>query len=96
MADHDLRPRPVRLLEPSIDHDAAPSGSRVDKQTPIALEAGSDPRHRRSPEEIAKFRDRRVRVIGTFVRQMPQVAPPEAAQLGGACIRDVESIGLDE
>jgi hypothetical protein len=60
------------------------------------LEAGSDPRHKRSPEEIAKFRDRRVRVIGTFVRQMPQLAPPEAAQLGGSCIRDVESIGLDE
>lgn len=49
------------------------------------LEAGSDPRHRRAPEEIARFRDRRVRVIGTFWRQMPQEGPPEAAQLGGSC-----------
>lgn len=60
------------------------------------LEAGSDPRHKRSPEEIAKFRDQRVRVVGTFVRQMPQVKPPEMAQLGGACISDVESIAIDE
>lgn len=60
------------------------------------LEAGSDPRHLRSPDEIAKFRDRRVRVIGTFLRQMPQVKPPEAAQLGGSCISDVESITLAE
>jgi hypothetical protein len=60
------------------------------------LEAGSDPRHKRAPEEIAKFRDRRVRVVGTFVRQMPQVKPPEMAQLGGSCISDVESIVLAE
>jgi hypothetical protein len=60
------------------------------------LEAGSDPRHQRAPEEIAKFRDKRVRVVGTFLRQMPQVKPPEMAQLGGSCITDVESIALDE
>jgi hypothetical protein len=60
------------------------------------LEAGSDPRHLRAPEEIARFRDRRVRVVGTFVRQMPQVKPPELAQLGGACISDVESIVEDD
>lgn len=60
------------------------------------LEAGDDPRHLRSPEEIVKFRDRRVRVVGTFLRRMPQRKPPEAAQLGGACISDVESIELAE
>ena len=60
------------------------------------LEAGDDKRHLRSPDEIAKFRERRVRVVGTFVRQMPQSKPPEAAQLGGSCISDVESIALVE
>jgi hypothetical protein len=60
------------------------------------LEAGDDKRHLRSPDEIAKFRERQVRVVGTFVRQMPQNQPPEAAQLGGSCISDVESIELVE
>jgi hypothetical protein len=60
------------------------------------LEAGSDPRHLRAAEEIARFRDQRVRVIGRFVRQMPQTKPAEMAQLGGSCISDVESIALDE
>lgn len=62
----------------------------------LFLEAGSHPRHLRSPDEIAKFRDRRVRVIGTFVHQMPQVKPPDEAQLGGSCISDIESIELAE
>jgi hypothetical protein len=60
------------------------------------LEAGDDPRHLRSPDEIAKFRDHRVRVVGRFLRQMPQNKPSEAAQLGGSCISDVESIELAE
>lgn len=60
------------------------------------LEAGDDPRHLRSPDEIARFRDRRVRVVGRFLRQMPQRRPHEAAQLGGSCISDVESIELAE
>jgi hypothetical protein len=60
------------------------------------LEAGSDPRHLRSTDEIAQFRERRVRVVGTFLRQMPQTKPPEEAQLGGSCISDVESITLAE
>ena len=59
------------------------------------LEAGTDPRHLRSHDEIARFRDRRVRVVGTFLRQMPQTKPPEEAQLGGSCISDVESIELE-
>lgn len=60
------------------------------------LEAGSDKRHLRSLDEIAQFRERHVRVVGTFVRQMPQTKPPEQAQLGGSCISDVESIELVE
>lgn len=60
------------------------------------LEAGDHPKHLRSHDEIAKFRDRKVRVVGTFLRQMPQNKPPEAAQLGGSCISDVETITLDE
>lgn len=62
----------------------------------LFLEAGHDERHLRSPDEISRFRDRRVRVIGTYVSQMPQVKPPEMAQLGGSCISNVESIILDE
>lgn len=58
------------------------------------LEAGHDRRHARSPDEIAKFRDRRVRVVGRFVRAMPQVRPAHEAQLGGPCISDIESIVL--
>ena len=60
------------------------------------LEAGHDPRHSRSPDEIARFRDQRVRVVGRFVRSMPQVRPPHEEQLGGPCISDVESIVLDD
>ncbi len=60
------------------------------------LEPGDHPGHLRSLEEIAKFRERKVRVVGTFLRQMPQRKPPEAAQLGGSCISDVESIVLED
>lgn len=87
-------PRPGRTAEDPrsrqvrITFDASAAGP--------FLEAGSDPRHLRSHEEIAKFRDRRVRVVGRFVRQMPQEAKPEAAQLAGSCISDVESLVLDE
>jgi len=59
------------------------------------LEAGSDKRHKRSLEEIAEFRDKRVRVVGRFVMWMPQ-KPEPVAQLGGACISDIESIVLAE
>ena len=79
----DPRSRQVR-----ITFDASPAG--------LFLEAGSDHRHLRSLDEIAKFRDRRVRVVGTYLRRMPQLAPPEMAQLDGSCISDVESITLDE
>jgi hypothetical protein len=59
------------------------------------LEAGSDKRHKRALEEIERFRDKRVRVIGRFVRWMPQ-RDDDSAQLGGACISDIESITLAE
>lgn len=77
-----------RSRQVQIELDDGPGG--------LFLEAGHDKRHKRSLEEIAKFRDRRVRVVGTFVQQMPQVLPPDRQQLGGSCISDVESIVLDE
>lgn len=45
-------------------------------------------------DEIARYDGQRVRVTGTFLREMPPhpTNPPEAAALGGPCIHPVESI----
>ena len=44
--------------------------------------------YKRSPGEIARFRGRRVRVIGTYLRRIPQ-RNDDSAQLTGSCIKDI-------
>ena len=51
--------------------------------------------YKRSLDEIAQFRGKRVRVIGTFLREIPQ-RNDDSAQLGGACISAIESITVAE
>lgn len=89
-----------RVWSPSPDRAPDDPKSRqvriaLDDSNGPFLEAGSDRRHKRATEEIAKFRDRRVRVVGTFMQQMPPL-PPDRAQLRGSCISDIESIALDD
>ena len=82
----------------------SPGGTAKSRHVKIAfetsggpfLEAGSDPRHMRSPDEIARFSEKKVRVIGRFVREMPRAKREDQAQLGGSCISDVESIEIIE
>lgn len=52
--------------------------------------------HQRSLAEISAFRGKKVRVTGTFLRQMPPhpTDPPEAASLSGPCVHPVEKIEL--
>jgi hypothetical protein len=85
------------VWEPRADISPEQSKSRVVKLRFDGAKSGPflAKAHKRSPEEIAQFRGKRVRVIGTYVRQMPQ-RPQTEAQLQGASIDDVESITLDE
>lgn len=68
-----------------------------DKEGPF-LEAWGYQGHMRPLDEIARYRDKKVRVTGKFARQMPPHPkdPPEAASLNGPCIHPVESIMLAE
>ena len=58
------------------------------------LEAFGYDGHHRELDEIARYRDRTVRVTGTFLREMPPhpTDPPWATSLAGACIHPVEAI----
>ena len=62
------------------------------------LEAWGNPGHMRSLDEIARYRGKKVRVTGTFLRKMPPNPkdPPHAASLDGPCIHPVENIALAE
>ena len=48
----------------------------------------------RSPEEMARYRGKRVRVRGTFRRRQPPNPDPRAASMGGACLCSIEEIVL--
>jgi hypothetical protein len=50
--------------------------------------------HMRPLDEISRFQGKKVRIVGTFRREMPPhpTDPPEAASLGGACVQDIESV----
>lgn len=52
--------------------------------------------HERSLKEIASFSGKKVRVVGTFLRDMPPhpTDPPHAASLGGPCVHPVEKVEL--
>ncbi len=60
------------------------------------LEAWGHAGHLRPLDEIARHRGRKVRVTGTFLREMPAHPsdPPEAASLAGPCIHPIEAIAL--
>lgn len=68
-----------------------------DKEGPFLGAWGHDG-HMRALDEIARYKNRKVRVTGKFSRQMPPhpTDPPEAASLNGPCIHPVESITLAE
>lgn len=68
-----------------------------DKEGPF-LEAWGYKGHMRSLDEIARYKGKKVRATGTFLRQMPPhpTDPPEAASLNGPCIHPVDSITLAE
>lgn len=68
----------------------------LDDSTGPFLEAGHDPRHRRTEAEIRRFSGKRVRVVGTFVRSMPQTKPDHMQQLAGSCISDIDTLELVE
>ena len=60
------------------------------------LEPWGDERHMRSLDEIARFNGKNVRVVGTFLSEMPHLPSdnPDAATLGGPCIRSIEDIQI--
>ena len=49
----------------------------------------------RPQDERARLDGRRVRVTGTFLRQMPPNPDPRAASLGGPCVHLVERVDAD-
>lgn len=79
---NDKKSRQVRIV---LDADAA---------GPF-LEQPRDARHKRAPEEIERFRNRRVRVVGTYHAMIPQT-DEAVAQLAGPYLENVELIELVE
>lgn len=73
-------PRPVRLM---LGGEAGPF-----------LEPYWHAEAVRSPEELARYRGKRVRVRGTFRRQQPPNPDSRAASMGGACLCCIEEIAL--
>ena len=86
------------VWEPRPDIPPEQSKSRVVKIRFDGAKSGPflESARKRSLEEIAQLRGKRVRVIGTYLRHMPRVRPETEAQLQGACINDIESITVDE
>ena len=71
---------------------------------PVRLMLGTEPgpflepywstRSVRSPEEVARYAGKMVRVRGTFLRVQPPNPDPRAASMGGPCLSDIEAISL--
>jgi hypothetical protein len=75
-------PRAVRLM---LDTEPGPF-----------LEPYWSPGAARSPQEIARYQGKVVRVLGTFLGEQPPNPDPRAASLGGPCLEEIEEIRLAE
>lgn len=84
----DIPPERSKSRHVKVRLDGSPGGP--------FLEPASAKGHKRSPEEIAQFHGKRVRVIGTYLRDMRTHISETEAQLMGSCVKDVESITLAE
>jgi hypothetical protein len=58
------------------------------------LEPWGSEQHLRPLDEISRFEGKKVRVVGTFRREMPRHPsdPPQATSLGGSCIQSIERL----
>ena len=84
----DIPPERSKSRHVQIRFDGAKSGPY--------LEPAGAKGHKRSLEEIAQYRGKRVRVIGTYLHEMRAHIEHTMAQLSGSCIKNVESITLAE